>query len=369
MRNIFDTTRLKQTTLKNRIVRSATWEQMATVDGQMTDRLFDVYDDLAQGEVGLIITSYTHITDEHRPNLKMLGIYDDRGLSGYSALTERVHSHGSAIVMQIVYGGTQSFLQPADGSIPGPSAVAEMSTGVVAKEMSQDDIQSLIRAFRDAAVRAQKAGFDGVQIHCAHGYGLGQWLSPFHNRRQDKYGGSRENRARIIIETYEEVRRNCGEDFLIMIKINSEDFVTGGATFEDCRYVCSELSSRGVDAIEISGGVFAAEEDLRWARPGINDPEKEGYFSSYAVKIAEEVDAPVILVGGLKSIDVIEKLLAETKIAYFSMARALMTEPDLVKRWQRGDRETSRCISCNQCRHPDGNICILHRPKNDGVSG
>lgn len=366
MRSIFDTTRLKQTTLKNRIVRSATWEQMATDDGRMTDRLFDVYDKLAQGGVGLIITSYTHITEAHRPNRKMLGIDDDRGLPGYRALTKNVHRHGCAIVMQIVYGGTQSFLQPEDGSILGPSAVAEMSSGVIAKEMTHADIQTLIKAFRDAAVRAQKAGFDGVQIHCAHGYGLGQWISPYHNRRQDDYGGSKENRSRIIIETYQAIRRSCGENFLIMIKINSEDFVIDGATFEDCRYVCGELSRRGVDAIEISGGVFAAEEDQRWARPGINTPEKEGYFSSYAAEIAEEVTAPVILVGGLKSIDVIEKLLAETKIAYFSMARALMAETDLVLRWQQGDRQTSRCISCNDCRHPDGNICILHRYKDSG---
>ena len=360
MRSIFDTTRLKRTVLKNRIVRSATWEQMATDDGRLTDRLLDVYAELAKGGVGLIITSYSHITDEHRPNRRMLGIYDDRGLEGYRALTERVHGHDCAIVMQIVYGGTQSFMHPRDGVIPGPSAVAEMATGVVAREMTQTDIKSLSAAFRDAALRAKDAGFDGVQLHCAHGYGLGQWLSPFHNRRQDRYGGSIQNRARIIIETYEEIRRSCGEDFLIMIKINSEDFVSGGATFEDCRYVCAELSRRGVDAIEISGGIFAAEEDRRWARPGVNTPAHEGYFSSYAARIAEEVDAPVILVGGLKSIEVLEALLAETKISYFSMARALMAEPDLVLRWKRGDRRTSRCISCNKCRHPEGNICILH---------
>jgi 2,4-dienoyl-CoA reductase-like NADH-dependent reductase (Old Yellow Enzyme family) len=272
-----------------------------------------------------------------------------------------VHGHGSAIVMQIVYGGTQTFFNPLDRTILGPSAVAEMATGVVAKEANQPEIHDLVKAFGDAAIRAKNAGFDGVQIHCAHGYSFGQWLSPYHNRRSDLFGGSIENRARIIFETYEEIRRRCGLDFLVMIKINSEDFVTDGATFEDCRFVCRELARRGIDAVEISGGVFAAEERLRWARPHVVNSEDEAYFAPYAAQIAAEIDVPVILVGGLKSLEVMERLLAETKIEYFSMARALMTEPDLIQRWLKGDRRTSKCVSCNQCRHPQGNICILHR--------
>ena len=364
MRTLFDATRLKKVLLKNRFVRSATWEQMATDDGRMSDRLFAVYENLAKGQVGMIITSYTFVARDGQPNPGMLGIYDDRGHDDFRALTEIVHRHGSAIVMQIVYGGTQTFFNPLDRTILGPSAVAEMATGVVAREASLSEIQELVKTFGDAAIRAKNAGFDGVQIHCAHGYSLGQWLSPYHNRRSDAYGGGIENRARIIFETYEEIRRRCGTDFLVMIKINSEDFVSEGASFEDCRFVCKELSRRGIDAIEISGGIFAADESQRWARPKVMTSADEAYFARYAAQIAEEVDAPVILVGGLKSLEVMERLLAETQIEYFSMARAFMTEPSLIQRWMQGDRSQSKCISCNQCRHPEGNICILHRNQN-----
>jgi len=361
MRDLFDSTSLNGVKLKNRFVRSGTWEQMASADGRLTDRLFSVYENLARGQVGLIITSYTFVTRGEQPNPGMLGIYDDRGHDDYRALTEMVHKHGSAIAMQLVYGGTQTFLPQSGQTIFGPSAVAEMATGVVAKEMEQSEIRALVKAFGDAAVRAKKAGFDGVQIHCAHGYFLGQWLNPHHNRRTDEYGGSIENRGRIIFETYEEVRSRCGEDYLIMLKINSEDYVPGGATFDDCRYVCMELARRGIDAIEISGGIFAAEESQRWARPHVATAEDEAYFAAYAAQVAEEVETPVILVGGLKSLEVMERLLAETKIEYFSMARALMTEPEIIQRWMQGDRSKSKCISCNQCRHPEGNICILNR--------
>ncbi len=361
MRNLFGATRLKKVLLKNRFVRSATWEQMASEDGQMNDRLFAVYEDLAKGQVGLIITSYTFVAREGQPNPGMLGIYDDRGQDKYRALTEMVHSHGSAIVMQIVYGGTQTFFNPLDRTILGPSEVAEMSTGVVAKEANLTEIQDLVKTFGDAAIRAKSAGFDGVQIHCAHGYCFGQWLSPYHNHRSDMYGGGIENRARIIFETYEEIRRRCGSDFLVMIKINSEDFVAEGATFEDCRFVCKQLSKRGIDAIEISGGVFAADENRRWARAHIVTSGDEAYFATYAAQIAGDVEVPVILVGGLKSFEVIEQLLTDTKIDYFSLARPLLTEPNLVQRWQQGTRSKAKCLSCNQCRDPGGNICILHR--------
>lgn len=361
MRNLFDATQLKGVRLKNRFVRSGTWEQMATADGRMSERLFAVYEELAKGQVGLIITSYTFVTRDEQPNPGMLGIYDDRGQDDYRALTAMVHGHGSAIVMQLVYGGTQTFLPDTGRTIFAPSAVAEMATGVVGKEMDQREIDALVKAFGDAACRARDAGFDGVQIHCAHGYFLGQWLSPHHNRRSDRYGGSIENRARIVLEVYDEIRARCGADFLVLLKINSEDFVAGGATFAECRHVCKALALRGIDAIEISGGIFAAEENRRWARPRIATPDDEAYFAEYAARIAEEVEVPVILVGGLKSLEVMERLLAETGIAYFSMARALMTEPDLVRRWQQGDRTPSKCVSCNQCRDPQGNICILHR--------
>lgn len=370
MRRLSDVTSLKNVRLKNRFIRSATWERLATDDGRVSARLFEIYRELAKGQVGMIITSYTFVSENEQPNPKMLGIYDNRGLAEYQRLTDMVHGYGSAIVMQLVYGGTQTVYRPENRVIWGPSAVVELATGVEARAMDHGEIELLVQKFGDAAIRAQQAGFDGVQLHAAHGYLLGQWLSPRHNQRTDEYGGVIENRARIIIKTFDEVRRRCGEDFLVMVKINSEDFVPGGATVEDCRYVCRVLAKRGIDLIEISGGTLAADEKLRWARPDISGPEDEAYFAAAAAKIASEVEVPVALVGGLKSPEVLERLLAETEIKYFSMARGLLTEPDLVERWlKRGDRGRAKCISCNKCRDPEGNICIFHRKNSPSPQG
>ncbi len=363
MKNLFERTRINGITLPNRLVRSATWERMASPDGSMTDRLFKVYEDLAKGGVGLIITGYAFVMKDEQPNPGMMGIYDDRFIEQYRSLTEMSHRHGSPIVLQIAYGGTQTKHRPEERTIWSPSGVPEMATGVAGREMTREDISTLVRAFGDAGRRAKEAGFDGVQIHGAHGYFLSQFLNPYHNRRTDEYGGPIENRSRIVMEVLEEIRRRVGEDFPVMIKINSRDYVENGATFEDCLYVCRELSRRGIDAIEISGGILAAGQKAYFARPGINTPEKEAYFAEDAARIAEEIDTPVILVGGLRSPEVMEKLLNETKIEYFALSRPFLTEPALVKRWESGDREKAECVSCNQCRTEEGNYCTVHQKK------
>lgn len=358
MRRLFDKTQIKQMSMKNRLIRSATWENMADSRGGMTDRLFQVYEDLAKGGVGTIITGYAFVTRDEQPNPGMMGIYDDAFIEEYAPLTEAVHRHGSRIILQISYGGSQTTYRTEKRLIWGPSAIPEKGTKVVPKEIDHEEIRYLVRSFGAAAVRAKAAGFDGVQIHGAHGYLLGQFLSPLHNIRTDEYGGPIENRARIIFEVYEEIRRKVGEDFPLFIKVNSEDFVEGGASFADCRYVCMGLAKRGIDAIEISGGTISAG-DLGPGRSKITTADKEAYFSGAAALVAEDVDVPVILVGGLRSPEVMERLLRETKITYFSLSRPFLTEPDLVSRWSAGDRQRAKCISCNQCRSQSGNGCAI----------
>lgn len=360
MKSLFDKTKINGIELKNRFIRSATWEAMADEKGHLTPRLLKVYEELADGGVGLIITGYTFVTEHEQPNPRMMGIYDDSFIEEYKQLTGSVHSRGGEIVLQIVYGGTQTGYRVENREIWGPSAVPEIKTGVMAKEMTKEDIRVLVKAFGDAAGRAKSAGFDGVQFHCAHGYLLNQFLSPYHNRRTDEYGGSTENRARIVLEVYDEIRERVGGDFAVLIKINCEDFVEGGLTFGDTRYVCRELSKRGIDAIEISGGILAAG-DLMSRRPGIDKPSKEAYFKTYASEVARETNTPIILVGGLRSLDVMEAILSEGSIDYFSISRPFLREPNLIKRWLGGDRAKVKCISCNKCFSPDGNTCIFTR--------
>ncbi len=360
MRSLFDATTINTMNLKNRLVRSATWENMADANGHMTEPLFKLYEELARGGTGLIITGYAFPLQEEQPNPGMMGIYDDSFIEDYRPLTEMVHQYDSRIVLQIAYGGSQTNYQPENRRIWGPSAVPDLLFKVVPQEMSLENIRTLTKAIGDAAARAKAAGFDGVQFHGAHGYLFSQFLSPHYNRRKDGYGGSIENRARIILETYDEVRRRVGADYPVLIKLNAEDNIENGATFEDCLYVSRELAARGIDAIELSCGTMASGR-LGPCRTRIDAPEKEAYNADYAARLAEELNVPIILVGGLRSPQVMEKLLATTPIDYFSLSRPLLAEPHLVQRWQAGDRRPARCTSCNGCFRPNpaGNLCVL----------
>lgn len=360
MKQIFEETRIGGLSLKNRLVRSSTWENLADERGHITSPLYQVHKELAAGGVAMIFTGYAFITRDEQPNPGMMGVYDDSFIGEYRKLTDMVHEQGSRIVMQIAYGGSQTGYQPESRVIWGPSSVVDLASGVVPTSMTTEDIQSLIQAFADAAGRVKAAGFDGVQIHGAHGYLLSQFLNPYYNRRMDEYGGSLENRARLFLEVYDEIRRRVGGDFPVMIKINSDDFMDGGATIEDSLVLAKMLDERGIDAIEVSGGTGGSGEQAPIRRK-INTPEKEAYHADNAARIAAEIKAPVILVGGLRSPEVIEGLLESTKIELFSLARPLLAEPNLPHRWQGGDRSRARCVSCNGClqNREGGNNCIL----------
>ena len=362
MKQIFEEARIGNVSLKNRLVRSAMWENLATEQGGVTERLLDIYENLAKGGVGLIITGYAFVTPDERPNPGMMGMHDDAMIDQFKRLTDMVHQHGGRVVMQIAYGGSQTNYQTEGRVIWGPSEVADLAFGVTPTAMSKDDIRTLVRAFGAAAARVKAAGFDGVQVHGAHGYLLSQFLAPYYNRRTDEYGGSIENRARIIEEVYQEIRRQVGDDFPVLLKFNAEDFIPDGHTFEESRYVARRLAELGVDALEISAGTFASGANAP-CRMKIKEAEDEAYQAEYAAKIADEVDMPVLLVGGLRSPEVIEGLLQSTGIEFFSMARPLLAEPDLPKRWQGGDRARAKCSSCNVCftEIADGVSCVLNK--------
>jgi 2,4-dienoyl-CoA reductase-like NADH-dependent reductase (Old Yellow Enzyme family) len=369
LRTLFEESKINGMTLKNRLVRSATWENMADAKGHMTEKLFRLYQDLAKGGVGMIITGYAFVTENEQPNPGMMGIYQDSFIDEYRELTEMVHAHGSRIVLQIAYGGSQTTYQSEGRVIWGASDIADLATKVIPTPMTREDISTLVQAFGSAAARAKEAGFDGVQFHGAHSYLLSQFLSPHYNRRSDEYGGSLENRARIFTQTYDEIRRRVGSDFLVLTKVHATDFVENGATFEECRYVCQQLAQRGIDAIEISGG-SAASGERNPLRTKINSPDKEAYHAPYAAKLAAELSVPIIVVGGIRSPEVVEQLLEATNIAYFALSRPLLTEPDLPRRWQQGDCARSKCISCNGCQrmNPGGNVCVLTRRVQNSAS-
>lgn len=349
MKSLFDKTTIKNMELKNRFVRSATWEGLANEDGHINENITKVYEDLAKGNVGLIITSYAHILKEEQPNRKMLGIYDDSFIHEYKDFVHKVHSYGSKIIMQIVYGGSSTSYNIDNRTIFGPSSIPHLVKGTVPKEMTKEDINTVIQGFTKAAIRCKKSGFDGIQIHGAHGYLLSQFLDPYHNRREDEYGGSIENRSRIIFEVYKSIRKEVGEDYHISIKINSSDFRESGATFEDCKFVVTELDKLGIDSVEVSGGSF-------------KDFKGESYFKDYAKDLASKVSCPIMLVGGNRTFDNMNDILNSTNIEYFSICRPFICEPDLINKFIENNSYKHKCINCNKCLSTD-KLCILHNIK------
>jgi len=292
----------------------------------------------------------------------MMGIYNDSFIDEYKELTNMVHGYDTNIIMQIVYGGAFTFYKANEREIWGPSAVEHKVSKVMPKEMTLDDISILVKAFGEAALRAKKSGFDGVEIHAGHGYLLNIFLEPYYNQRTDNYGGSSENRARIIYEVYDSIRFAVGSDFPVLIKLNCSDFMNEkGQTFEETLTICRKLADKGIDAIEISGGpVFKAPKVEKEAKK-VTLKGKESYFSEYAREIAEEIDVPVILVGGNRSVGVMDRILNETDIEYFSLSRPLLSEPDLVNMWIKNPDYKARCNSCGKCFVPGGNSCVFDR--------
>lgn len=361
---LFKPIRLGTVEVPNRFVRSATNECLTDKGDYVTDRLADLYEALARGGVGLIITGYAYVRADGKSSTSQAAIYDDKFIPPYKRITERLRPYPARIVLQIAHGGRQSIPSACNGSPVAPSPVPYPVTKLTPREMAEDEIWEIIQCFAQAARRAREAGFHGVQLHSAHGYLLSQFISPFTNRRQDKWGGSVENRARILLEVLEACRKEVGKEFLILIKLNSDDCIEGGLNVEEAVKIASILGGAGpvpiryragIDGIEVSGGMGDSFPSA--CRPDIKSPKEEAYFSDNARKIREVLSVPVICVGGIRSREVMESIISTKKADMVSMSRPFIREPDLVERLRKGLTEKASCISCNQCWHPKGIRC------------
>ncbi len=359
MKQLFEVNQKLGFEAKNRFIRSATWENMATETGHMTDELYKIYEELAKGEVGTIITGYANIVEEEKPNPGMIGIYNDSFIVEYQKLTKLVHQYGSKIVLQVAYGGTKTTYQVGERTIFAPSAVAEVGTGTMGTEMTKEDIAYIIDAFAESARRGKESGFDGVEIHGAHTYLINQFLSPYYNRRKDAYGGNLENRMRFLKEIYTAMREAVGEEYPIWVKLTASDFMEGGLVFQDTREICLEMERIGVNAIELSGNVHGKAKSLVGQEYDGFNIEKEGFFYRYGEEISRLINIPVITVGGFATLEGIETIFNQTNIEYFAIARPLLAEPALIKRWKNGDRTPVKCIRCSKCRTKEGNYCVV----------
>lgn len=368
MRSLFDETRIKSLTLKNRFVRSATWMGLAAPEGVCTLPLYRCYETLAEGEIGLIITGFAFVSREGQGPQGQIGIYADSLVDGLRSLVKRVHGKGGKIAMQIVHCGNASKPENNGGlDVLGPSERLDKEGNQIARAMTGEEIARILNDFEAAAARAKDAGFDAIQLHYAHGYLGSQFLSPRHNRREDEYGGTFENRFRFLKRCYQKVRGAVGDDYPVMAKLNIEDYLDDGITRADGLQAAAILGKLGLDALEVSGGTEESGK-LGPARR-IKGEEEEAYFLDNAVAAKAAAKVPVMLVGGLRSTHVMARVLRETDIDYLSMSRPFIREPHLVRRWKEGSELLhAACVSCSGCflsiKKGEGIFCLKTR-KND----
>ncbi len=360
--------------LKNRIVRSAFLENMAAPDGLPTDDTLRLYERLARGGVGLIITGMAYVSPGGKGQPLQHGAHIDAMIPAWRRITDSVHQLGGKIAMQLVHCGRQSNPKALGGAqTVAPSAAPDLYYLTRSRAMTGDEIAQTIRDFGDAAARVEEAGFDAVQIHGAHGYLVSSFLSPLTNRRRDEWGGDAARRFRFPAEVYNAVRRAVGPDFPVLCKMNANDFTWNGLTPRESFPAAHQLVELGVDALELSGGIF--ETFLHTCRGSMPldlialdrsaivrqclltvfrlqkmlIPFKEAYFLPYAAKLKPTLKIPLILVGGIRTPETAERILETGAADFISMARPLVREPDLPNKWLSGRRIAAQCSSCNRC--------------------
>jgi 2,4-dienoyl-CoA reductase-like NADH-dependent reductase (Old Yellow Enzyme family) len=335
--------------LKNRLVRSATAEHMATEPiGRATPELAALYRELARGGVGLILTGHAYVTPVGKAHAEMLSVHCDELLPGLQTLSQAVHAEGGRIALQISHGGRQCD-EPYDAGMVAPSAVPNPS-GSIPREMTANEIVETIDAFGQAARRAKLAGFDAVQVHAAHGYLISEFLSPHTNRRTDAWGGDFERRLRFLASVCEEVRGQVGPDYPVLTKLGMMDnleLVPDGLTPDDGARIAGRLAGFGLDAVEISGAYTGGARFN--VRMGVGSTVPEAYFRPLARRAKAATELPVILVGGLRSRAVMEDVLTTGDADLVSLCRPLIREPDLSNRLRSGEASVAACISGGRC--------------------
>jgi 2,4-dienoyl-CoA reductase-like NADH-dependent reductase (Old Yellow Enzyme family) len=390
---VFSPGRIGTLELQNRLVRSGTFENAATAQGEVTDTLRAIYRTLAAGGVGLIVTGIMPVF-ARVASPGQVRIHDDACIPGLATVPRAVHgvAPDCKIIAQLWHPGRQvpdtenparfaSYLPPAllkvlqrelgsgqSHAVPhpaveatAPSAILDATFDTTPRALGTDEVEDIIDAFANAVRRAQEAGFDGVQLHAAHGWLLSSFLSPHTNYRTDGFGGSTRNRTRIVTDILSRACATVGKDFPILIKMNTTDFLPDGTDNEEAGRIGELLSAAGFAALEASGGMWEAvtrsRDELGWppyllpeARVNIKRREDEAYFLTGARILKRRTQTPVILVGGLRSVERIEEILEEGAADFVALSRPLIREPDLPNRWLAGTGPgKAECLSCSAC--------------------
>ena len=334
-KEIFEETYIKNIKFKNRLFKGEIADS-TFIDGKITEKCLNYYEEYAKNEIGTIVTGGTLTDDNFKLASGFFLINDEKYIPEYQKLTSLIHKYDTRIISQISPSGFNK-----EGKLIGPSKVYNTFYKQDIIELSKEEILSIEDEVAKGALIAKKSGFDGINFPVAHWGFFSLFLSPHYNKRKDEYGGSFENRARIMIETIEKIRKNVGNDFFIMSKINCRESFNDSFTEEEFIGYCKLAEKPGVDLLEISSGDYRE----------INAKKYKGkpFYLEETIKAAENVNIPVMLIGGIRDYDTMVKILKETKIEYFGIARPLLCEPDLPKYWKEKGNRKSKCISCNGC--------------------
>lgn len=345
MSKLFTPFKIGNLLIKNRFVRSATTSYWSDDQGILSDPIIEHYKKLAEGGIGLIIKGHSYINEKGKAHSKQSGLSSKKHIPRMKELTDLVHSYGSKIIAQLNHGG---YTARADRA----TASSYTLDNLEARELSLGEISSIVEDFAQASENAIEAGFDGIQIHSAHGYLVSQFLSDIVNKREDKYGGSLEKRAQLLLEIYDAIRTRIGPEAIIGVKMNCDDFANEkGLIISDSTRVAIMLKEKGIDFIEISGGGPEQDREIRKTR-GRAEKDKgyhEATWGKHAEKFRESIpNLPLILVDGIRSRTTMDKLLENDVVDFISMSKPFIIEPDFVKLLEE-DQDKSSCIDCSEC--------------------
>jgi len=310
--------------LANRLVMPPMATEKSDLDGKVTSELISYYDNKSKGGyIGLVIVEHSFISPEGKASPRQLSVAEDSVVEGLKKLAEAIHSNGSRAILQINHAGSATTEKVTGATPAGPSAVTNPRKNTAARELSGIEIENIITAFGNAARRVKLAGFDGVEIHSAHGFLLNQFFSPLTNKRTDQYGGALNHRITIHCRVIEAVRNAVGEDFPVLLRLGASDYMEGGITIEESKIAAREFEKLGVEILDISGGHSG------YTIPGLSG---QGFFAPLTEAIKEVVSVPVILTGGITDPDSAEKLLAENKADLIGVGRAIFKDDHWARR-------------------------------------
>ena len=342
MSSLFKPFKIGSMEIKNRFMRSATTSYWSDDQGIIRPEIINLYSRLAAGDIGLIVKGHLYVKDSGKAHNGMAGISHDYHIPNLRKLTDEVHKYDAKIIAQLNHGGLYSIVDKV-----GPSRY--VSDDGEARQLTSEEINEIVEAFGKAAERAITAGFDGVQIHGAHGYLISQFLSRLVNQRSDEWGGNLKKRMRLLLKVYRSIREKIGDSLPVLLKINCDDFSSKSFTIEDSVNVSEVICNKGLNAIEVSGVGVDSQQNLRIRAQSLDPELSEAAFSGYALKIKEVTRlTPVALVNGIRSLKCMKAIIDKDVADLISMCRPFIREPDLVKQLKSGQKKTT-CTSCGGC--------------------